>query len=136
MPKTIFDLRNATDDRFSNTNAQLRIHRPEYLSLYGEVGSVRWWRNHDGGFLCRDTQVGFIKHIGTDPDWGEEPVVVIQTDRRDRAYDSVGWWTDSEIVEGAWVQIERVKVHYVTSTGPMTELIDTRIHILDCGPEQ
>ncbi len=43
---------------------------------------------------------------------------------------------DSEIVEGAWVQIERVKVCYDTSTGPMTELIDTCIQILDCGPEQ
>lgn len=100
------------------------------------MGTSRWWRNHDAGFLSRDIQVGFIKHIGADPDWGEDPVVVIQTDRRDRAYDHEGWWVDPEIRKGAWLQIERVKVRYETDSGPMTELIDTRIQILDGRPDQ
>ena len=62
---------------------------------------------------------------------------MIQTDRRDRAYDHEGWWADPEIGEGTWVRIERMKIRYGTGTGPIvTELIDTRIQILDCGPEQ
>ncbi len=40
MPKTICDLRDAKSDRFDNTNARLRIHRSEYLTLYGaDLGS-------------------------------------------------------------------------------------------------
>ncbi len=115
-------------------NTQLRKYNRNYIATYGEVGSSEWWDNYEKGFISRDIHVGQIILVGKDLSWGENPVVVIRTDRRDRAYDLEGEWGDPSVEEGVWVEIEKFKVKYITSTGPVTELIDTLITIIPGAP--
>ena len=137
MPRTLFDLqRDAAADRFDRVNEQLQARRPDYIARFGRVGSEAWWKNYHSGFISRDIQVGFVAHLGQHPDWGEDPVVVIRTDRRDHAYDLEDFWCDPAIGLDAWIRIQRFKIHISHPSGPVTESINVLVEVLDAKPQQ
>jgi hypothetical protein len=136
MSHTLFNLRHdASVERFDLVNEQLAAHRPDYIERFGAVCSDRWWNNFYSGFISRDSQVGFVTCLGQSPDWGEDPVVVIRTDRRDQAYDLDGFWLDPSVRLNAWIRIERFKIFISYPTGPVTELVDAHIEVLDFEPQ-
>ncbi|WP_035607883.1 hypothetical protein [Haloferula sp. BvORR071] len=137
MPHILFDLQSAaTADRFERVNKQLQTCRPDYIARFGMVGSKEWWENYQSGFISKDIQVGFVAHLGQHPEWGEEPVVVIRTDRRDHAYDLDDFWRDPSVQVNAWISIQRFKIHIPRPSGPVTELVDAYIEALDSKPQQ
>ena len=137
MPHTLFNLQqDASVERFDSVNGQLVAHRPDYIERFGAVGTERWWNNFHSGFISRDIQVGIVTCLGQSPDWGEDSVVVIRTDRRDHAYDLDGFWLDSSVRLNSWIRIERFKIFIPYSTGPVTELVDAYIEVLDSKPQE
>jgi hypothetical protein len=136
MPHTLFNLRKDSGlERFDRVNEQLASHRPDYIDRFGAVGTDRWWSNFQSGFISRDIQVGFVTCVGQSPDSGEDPVVVIRTDRRDHAYDLDGFWLDPAVRLNAWIRIERFKIFISYPSGPVTELVDSHIEVLDSEPQ-
>ncbi|MCE5327256.1 MAG: hypothetical protein LLG01_12680 [Planctomycetaceae bacterium] len=134
MPHVLYDLReHGLNGYVENINLRLRQLSPNYIKRYGLIGSPNWWTMFNTGRISKTVHSGVVTHVGLCRDeFNEEhDVVRIETDRRDIEYDREDFWLDPKVKLGAWISIEQVKVITTTQDGPLTEIVDVRILLLD-----
>jgi len=134
MSIVIFDVvRDGINGYMEGINKRISEIHPEYSNRYGLIGSEKWLKLYTSGKISLNIKSGQISYIGPDRDEPSDELKVIEilTDRRMISYDQEGYWCNSAIQLGAWVQIETIKIILPEKHGPVFSHVDVRAAVLE-----